>query len=255
MLLRRLAENLRNQHWTGVGIELAIVVLGVFIGIQVSNWNEARGDRAAYEAALGRLRAEIDTNLANLDSFDIDMAKSLETGSKALTTLQSCEDSDEARQIVDAGLDKIRGTANIHPHRNALDDITSNPRLLAQQSPRERQRFSELLYYFDVLQKTADSAERRPEENGMQFNPLLRVGAPYHYTAKYYGFEWAAIRRKLELAVPVPEACHDNALIKAFFDWERIQSNLPMISRKWRAELLATKALIDSRPGSRNQAP
>ena len=42
MILRRLLENLRQQHWTGVAIELVIVVLGVFIGMQVSNWNAER---------------------------------------------------------------------------------------------------------------------------------------------------------------------------------------------------------------------
>jgi hypothetical protein len=42
MILRRLVESLRKQHWSAVAIELVIVVLGVFIGMQVSNWNQQR---------------------------------------------------------------------------------------------------------------------------------------------------------------------------------------------------------------------
>lgn len=42
MLMRRFVEQLKQQHWTGVAIELLIVVLGVFIGMQVSNWNAER---------------------------------------------------------------------------------------------------------------------------------------------------------------------------------------------------------------------
>lgn len=42
MILRRLTQNLKEQNWTAIGIELVILVLGVFIGIQVSNWNEDR---------------------------------------------------------------------------------------------------------------------------------------------------------------------------------------------------------------------
>jgi hypothetical protein len=244
VLLRRVIEHVRHQDWTLVWIDLAIVVLGVFIGMQVSNWNETRADRAAYEAALARLGAEIDTNLASLDDADADIAASLATGSKALTVLQSCVDGDANLAIVNAGLDTIRGTAGLHPRRNELDEIASNPRLLAQQSRQERQRFSELVYYFDVLQRTADSSERRPEESGMENNPLLRVGASNRFVGKYYGFDWVSTRRRLELAVPVSVACHDNALIKSFFNWERIQGNLPLISRKWRAELVATQVLI-----------
>lgn len=42
MLLRRVIEHVREQHWTAIGIDFAIVVVGVFVGIQVSNWNEMR---------------------------------------------------------------------------------------------------------------------------------------------------------------------------------------------------------------------
>jgi hypothetical protein len=46
MLLRRAAERLRHQQRMAIAIDLAIVVLGVLPGIQVSNWNEARIEQA-----------------------------------------------------------------------------------------------------------------------------------------------------------------------------------------------------------------
>ena len=51
MILRRLTEHLKQQHWTAIAIELVIVVLGVFIGIQVANWNEARRDHDRERAS------------------------------------------------------------------------------------------------------------------------------------------------------------------------------------------------------------
>ena len=50
MLLRRVIAHVRRQEWTAIGIDLVIVVVGVFIGIQVSNWNE---DRATARASRG----------------------------------------------------------------------------------------------------------------------------------------------------------------------------------------------------------
>ena len=41
MLLRRVIAHVRRQEWTAIGIDLVIVVVGVFIGIQVANWNES----------------------------------------------------------------------------------------------------------------------------------------------------------------------------------------------------------------------
>jgi hypothetical protein len=40
MILRRTMEHLRRQDWVAVAIEFVIVVLGVFVATQVSNWNE-----------------------------------------------------------------------------------------------------------------------------------------------------------------------------------------------------------------------
>ena len=59
MILRRVVRHLKQQHWTGVFIELVIVVLGVFIGLQVSDWNEGRKDAARGKEYLLRLHDEL----------------------------------------------------------------------------------------------------------------------------------------------------------------------------------------------------
>lgn len=46
MLLRSVMRHVKDQNWFAVGIDFLIVVVGVFIGIQVSNWNAALNDRA-----------------------------------------------------------------------------------------------------------------------------------------------------------------------------------------------------------------
>lgn len=42
MLLRRVIEHVKAQNWTAVALDFVIVVVGVFISIQVANWNDAR---------------------------------------------------------------------------------------------------------------------------------------------------------------------------------------------------------------------
>jgi len=246
MILRRLSKSLTEQNWTAIWIEFVLLVVGVFLGIQVANWNAARVDRIEYEAALGRLGAEIDINLAALDAFDPEMENSLKIAARALTVLQSCVDNSENHRIVEEALQEIRGTNGLQLRRNALNEMTSNPRLLSQQTAEQRKRFSELLFYFESLQAQADFLERQPQERRMEDNPILRVGAAHAYSSKYLGFDWATTRRRLELDVPLSVACHDNMLIKTFFDWERRQGGLPVIAQKWREELMATKKLIET---------
>ena len=53
MILRRIAEAFRRQDWFTVFVETMIVVVGVFVGLQVDNWNAARVvDAIRADAAL-----------------------------------------------------------------------------------------------------------------------------------------------------------------------------------------------------------
>ena len=62
MITRRFLNHLKQQHWTGVLIELVIVVLGVFIGLQASNWNQARQEQARSR----RVTRDLVTDLAGI---------------------------------------------------------------------------------------------------------------------------------------------------------------------------------------------
>jgi hypothetical protein len=59
MIRRRVIEQVREQQWIAVGIELAIVVLGVFIGLQASNWNQERVSARQGAVFAERLRADL----------------------------------------------------------------------------------------------------------------------------------------------------------------------------------------------------
>jgi len=48
-------------------IELLVVIIGVFIGIQVSNWNEARLERTRAHSYLERIGADLDADILNYE--------------------------------------------------------------------------------------------------------------------------------------------------------------------------------------------
>ena len=65
MIFKRAVAGLRGQNWLAITIELAIVIIGVFIGIQVANWNEERLERHETQRMLTRLKPEL-RNLLDL---------------------------------------------------------------------------------------------------------------------------------------------------------------------------------------------
>ncbi len=67
MILRSVTEHVKAQNWFAVGIDLVIVVVGVFIGIQVANWNDDRLDRIEAGNVLARLEQEFRMHLERTD--------------------------------------------------------------------------------------------------------------------------------------------------------------------------------------------
>jgi len=59
MKLRRVAEHFKHLHWTTFAIDLVIVVVGVFIGMQASNWNQDRAVEQQSAVFTARLKADL----------------------------------------------------------------------------------------------------------------------------------------------------------------------------------------------------
>lgn len=59
MILQKLADEIRQQNWFTVVLEIMIVVVGIFIGLQVDGWSELRQDRRDEQHYLIRLHDEI----------------------------------------------------------------------------------------------------------------------------------------------------------------------------------------------------
>lgn len=64
MLLRRVIAHFRKQEWTAIGIDFAIVVIGVFVGIQVANWNEQRIERELVRGHLSEIADDLRTHVS-----------------------------------------------------------------------------------------------------------------------------------------------------------------------------------------------
>lgn len=247
MLFRRIAQHLRKQEWTAVGIDFIIVVVGVFVATQVTDWNNARLAREDYGHALERLDAEISANIAIVNDETPAIETSLANANRGLDVLQSCQDSAANRAAVDAGLLEIRGTGGLRLRTRALREMVTNPALLARQSEAEREHFAALLDYMELFAEELRFYEMHPLTQRIEDIPILRVGPQESATFTYAGTEYQRQRRPITLGVPVSQACRNTELIAAFFTWTRWQGNIPIFARQAQHEMQATQAFIAER--------
>jgi hypothetical protein len=66
MLLRRIREHVTAHNWFAVSVDLVIVVLGVFLGIQVSNWNTERVEHERGEIYRARIIRDLEVNQTDM---------------------------------------------------------------------------------------------------------------------------------------------------------------------------------------------
>lgn len=66
MILRRLSQSMKEQNWAAIWIEFVLLVVGVFLGIQVSNWNAQRADQRRANELFVRLVDDLQTETKTL---------------------------------------------------------------------------------------------------------------------------------------------------------------------------------------------
>lgn len=91
MILRHIASAFRRQDWFTVFVETMIVVLGVFLGLQVNNWNELRAHRAAERGFLAQLRNELSDSVNVIEFQSRYVSEVVASGQRALAYLKGRE--------------------------------------------------------------------------------------------------------------------------------------------------------------------
>ncbi len=73
MILHRMASAIKNRDWSQIITEILIVVIGIFIGLQVDDWNTARQERAEGEEYLERLYQDLKFDAAHFEQLELDV--------------------------------------------------------------------------------------------------------------------------------------------------------------------------------------
>ena len=64
MIFRRVSEHIRKQNWFAAGLDLTVVVVGIYIGLQADAWMSAKQDRDLEVEYLERLLSDMEGSIA-----------------------------------------------------------------------------------------------------------------------------------------------------------------------------------------------
>ncbi len=116
MILQRLATSIRKQDWFTVLIETLIVVFGVYLGIQLGNWNAARAEREAADRYLSQMSQTLEETVDHLDRVSSFYNELVSEGAVALDQLNGPELSDDDRENIYNVLVLVQQVRPIDPY-------------------------------------------------------------------------------------------------------------------------------------------
>jgi hypothetical protein len=136
MILRRITQHLKQQQWTGVFIELVIVILGVFIGLQVQEWANARAEQHRADVLFQQVRGDLDNEKVSLEAFKAYLETVAAYARTAAQGLQSPDAVDPGTWV--ASVYQATQTFTSSSNRSTFDEMESTGAIDLIRNPRMR---------------------------------------------------------------------------------------------------------------------
>ena len=101
MILRRFMQHVKEQNWFAVGLDVIVVIVGIFLGMQVTEWNDERKDRALEGEYINRIIADLDSSIdVNKSTLDEISEQVSELGIAVETIYEKRLSNDNRQEIV-----------------------------------------------------------------------------------------------------------------------------------------------------------
>ena len=160
MFLNRIAQGFRAQNWYTVFVELLVLIVGIFLGLQVDDWNQRRLDRIEEQYYLARLQRDFERSLIEQNSA-IETAR--EKFEAAVSILRMLE-SDSPPNMTDAQFDELLGRTRGFPRlalvTATMDEIVANGKASILQSRVLREELAAFVEWYEDRERYYDYLSR-----------------------------------------------------------------------------------------------
>jgi hypothetical protein len=179
MILRRVTEHTRTHNWFAVVLDLIVVVVGVFLGLQVTQWNEDRHERVAEREYVERLVEDLEADIAGFrdELQDLDLKEASLRRVQAALHANAAGVEDPEKFLVDIAEAANRGWNQWEARRSTFDELIGSGQLNLLRAASMREAIAA---YYDNDAGTAkriDARETRFPELSYQLAPRANEAA------------------------------------------------------------------------------
>ena len=135
MIFRRMSEALSKQDWFVVLIEIIVVVVGIFIGLQVDDWNLERKQRIQDANYLTLIVNDIQIMENQLNERIGQSEERTNRMFAALRAVETCDVSDDAITAISEALTMYQVTPPMNKISATFDEMVSSGALARLRDP------------------------------------------------------------------------------------------------------------------------
>lgn len=229
MLLRRITKHVSDQNWFAVFIDFLIVVVGVFIGIQVANWNTERGERKQERDYLIRLHEDIAESITN-QTRDINFLNmQLADQEIALKSLDACVVEPADSEVFQRAINMLGFINFPRFSRRTVDEMAASGQTDIIQNVSIQAALAKIVAQIEWRAGGVDSTSRNVDSRRLIVDDYVRYDLNRSYTDQFIG-EFAAV------SFDINAMCADSKVVNSisnisFHTRERRNAYQPIIER------------------------
>jgi len=123
LILRRFSHHIKEQNWFAVGLDVIVVIVGIFLGMQVTEWNDERKTEARSQEYTKRLLADLLVEYKYVTSLEEYFSTAYKSGTKAFKGLTDSNNMNNQEILINA----FRATQSnwYERHRATFDELVS----------------------------------------------------------------------------------------------------------------------------------
>lgn len=149
MILRKLADSIAGQDWFSVCLEVLIVVVGIYLGLQASEWSQNRDNREAEIIYLERIALDLQSSEIQTRADAEFQSRHAGYGGFIVDALDACQLRPEDRDTFASGIYLAGKYINASFVKATIEELLSAGRTTIIRNAELRQKIMELLRYYD----------------------------------------------------------------------------------------------------------
>lgn len=245
MILHRIARAIREQNWFTVALEMAIVVFGILIGLQVDDWNQQRLEREGDQRALALFFDELQLML---EEARVDLGfvtASMQDISSGTEIALNCDASDEDRARLITAIENTLNWRVPDVRPSGLAEIGNSGTLARLGSPALSQAVGSIHQSIQSIDDSMNFIAPQYDRAWQMLLPYLRLTHPIRLTKLEPGVKRQPPPEYMSL-VPQEKLCSSQEFLLGLSLLSSFYESSVYNFEEWNKSLTTAYGLADS---------